>query len=508
MSSEESQSLGARLVASAGLIAATLMMTIDTTIANVALPHMQGSLSASPEQITWVLTSYIVASAVMTPLTGWMAGRFGRRRLLMVSTVAFVVVSMLCGAATSLTEMVLLRMLQGVAGAALIPMSQAAILDLWPTRLLAQAMAAWSAVIMAAPVLGPTLGGYLTDALSWRWVFYINLPIGLIALIAMSLGLPRDEPGRRPTLDQLGVGALIVFIVSLQLLLDRGPSRDWFDAPEIWIEAVLAACALHVFVIQTLTARNPYVPRGLLGDRNFMSTLGVQLLLIALLQASAALTPTLMQQLLGYSALQSGIVSAPRGFGSVAGFLLAPWISNRIGPRRAMFAGLLLNVAAFAMMSRFDLSMSPRPLEITGVLLGFGQALIFNPMAVLAYATLAPSLRNDATVIASMGRNLGASVGIAILQALSVRQSAAAHEVLAGHVNTSDPLVRWALPEIFQGPGGLGPLNAEVTRQGAMIAYDTVFGWMCAASLVMAPLILIMRPAKPGQGKGIEIHGE
>lgn len=506
MSSEHS--LATRLVATGGLMVATLMVTIDMTIANVALPHMQGSLSASPEQVTWVLTSYMVATAIMTPLTGWLANRVGRKRLLLLSASGFVAMSMLCGTATSLPEMVLFRVLQGVAGAALIPITQAALLDLWPMRLIPYAMATWSAAVMAAPVLGPTIGGFLTDAYSWRWVFYINAPLGLLGVIGVYSALPRDKPGQGRPLDLLGLTALIIFIAAFQLMLDRGPSRDWFDSREIWIEAIVALCAFYVFLAQTITAPHPYVDRGLLRDTNYTCGVTLSVLFSATLFSSAALLPTLMQQLLGYSALQSGLISAPRGMGTIVGFMVAPWIAQVFGPRRTMFVGLMMGVAAFWMMSRFDLSMTATPLRVTGVLVGFGQALLFNPIAVISYGTLSPALRNEGAVIGSMLRNLGGSVGIALAQAAQVRHSAAAHEALASRVIPTDPTIAWALPDIFRGASGAAALNAEVTRQGAMIAYDALFLWMCVISLAMIPLILILRPPKPGRREVMEVHAE
>jgi len=494
--------------ATVGLMVVTLMVTIDMTIANVALPHMQGNLSASPEQVTWVLTSYMVGTAITVPLSGWLADRIGRKWLLMISSVGFVVMSMLCGAATSLAEMVAFRFLQGVAGASLIPMSQSAMIDLWPLRLRAQAIAVWAAVVTAAPVLGPTVGGYLTDAVSWRWVFYVNLPFGVLGAICLYAGMPKDKPRPGAISDPLGLSALIIFIAMLQLMLDRGPSRDWFDSREICVEAVVALCALYVFAVQTFTAKNPYLSRALLTDRNFLSGSMVLVLFMAIMMASTALLPTMMQQLLGYSALQSGLVTAPRGVGSVLGFMAAPMFASRFGARPTMLMGMVITVASYWIMSGFDLAMTDTPLRLSGFLGGVGQALLFNPTAVITFATLAPELRNEGAMVNSVFRSVGGAFGISMVQASTVRESAAAHEALVSRIVHTDPLISWALPDIFSGAGGLPALNAEVTRQGAMIAYDRIFFWMCVLSLAITPLILVMRPAKPGRGETIEVHGE
>ena len=288
-----------RVIATGGLMLATLMVTIDMTIANVALPHMQGSLSGSQEQMTWVLTSYIVATAIMTPLSGWLSMKIGRKRLFLISVVSFVAMSVLCGVATSLPEMVLFRLLQGFAGASMMPISQATLLDLWPRRLTAQVMAVWSAVVMAAPILGPTLGGFLTEHFSWRWVFYVNVPLGVVGFAGVWFFLPKDEGGSQRPFDVLGFAALVMFAVGLQLLVDRGHGQDWFESREIWTYAIVAVCGLYVFVMQTLTSEHPFFPRELFRDRNFSSCLVFGVLLSGVLFGSIAMLPVFMQNLMG-----------------------------------------------------------------------------------------------------------------------------------------------------------------------------------------------------------------
>jgi MFS transporter, DHA2 family, multidrug resistance protein len=504
MSSEDG--LATRLIATGGLMLATLMVTIDMTIANVALPHMQGSISASQDQMTWVLTSYIVATAIMTPLSGWLSMKIGRKTLFLISVASFVAMSVLCGMATSLPEMVVFRLLQGFAGASMMPLSQAALLDLWPPRLTAQVMAAWSIVVTAAPIMGPTLGGWLTEAYSWRWVFYVNVPLGVLGFAAVYFALPKDPKGLARPFDTLGFSALVLFAVSLQLLVDRGPTLDWFDSREVWTYVIVAIGGGYVFIMQTLTAKHPFFPRDLFADRNFSTCLIFGVLLSAVLFGSVAVLPTFMQSLLGYSALQAGMAGVPRGVGSVLAFAVAPWVAAKLGARMTMLVGLLMNVVALWQMGHFDLAMTVEPINVTGFLQGFGQGLMFNPMSVITFATLAPIHRTDAAVFSGMLRNLGGSLGIALSGAFEVRRSAAAHEQLASHIVASDPMIRWAMPRMFDDAGaGLAALNGEVSRQAAMIGYDAAFGWMFFASLAMLPLLLLMRPAKPQPGQIIEL---
>jgi DHA2 family multidrug resistance protein len=500
--------LAVRVIATGGLMLATLMVTIDMTIANVALPHMQGALSASQDQMTWVLTSYIVATAIMTPRSGWLSMKIGRKRLFLISVVSFVGMSVLCGIATSLPEMVVFRLLQGFAGASMMPISQATLLDLWPSRLTAQVMAVWSAVVMAAPILGPTLGGFLTEHFSWRWVFYVNVPLGAVGFAGVWFFLPKDDGGRQRPFDVLGFAALVLFAVGLQLMVDRGHGQDWFESREIWTYAIVAVCGLYVFVMQTLTADHPFFPRELFGDRNFTSCLVFSVLLSGVLFGSIAMLPVFMQNLMGYSALHSGWVSVPRGVGSVLAFCVAPWLGERLGLRRTMAVGALMNIAALWYMGHFDLAMTEGPIKSTGFLQGFGQGLMFNPMSVITFATMPAAMRTDAAVCSGMMRNLGGSIGIALASAFQIRQSAAAHESMAAGIAPSDPMIRWALPPIFNGGDGLAGLNAEVTRQASMIGYDAAFGWMFFASVAILPLILLMRPVRRQPGDMVEVHAE
>ena len=492
------------------LMLATLMNTLDSTIANVALPHIQGSVSAAQDQITWVLTSYIVAAAIMTPLSGWLSQKIGRKRLFLISIAGFTVASMLCGIATSLPEIVIFRLLQGLAGASMMPLSQTIMLDIYPPEQIPQVMALWSSAIILGPIIGPALGGWLTENFTWRWVFYINVPIGILAFTGLQLFMQSDAGGRQRPFDFLGFASLVVFIGGLQIMLDRGPGLDWFSAPEIWIEATAAAIGLWVFVAQTLSARQPFFHRDLARDRNFVASTVFGFFLGVLLFSTTALLPSMMQNLMGFTVLESGYASVPRGLGSMIAFLAVPAILARFGPRIALVGGVALSLTALVGMTRFDLMMTARPIMTTGFVQGMGTGLMFAPLTVLAYATLAPRHRTEGTIVSTLARSLGASVGISLLQADIIRQSAMAHSVLAEHIQPADPVFRAVVPAMMNpdNPLGLQLLNAEVTRQAGMIAYVQAFTLIAMTTLALSPLILMLRPPKRAAVSVMDIGGE
>jgi MFS transporter, DHA2 family, multidrug resistance protein len=488
-------SLAERVLATGGIMLATLTYTLDSTIANIALPHMQGSFSASNDQMVWVLTSYMVASAIMTPFSGWLSLRIGRKLLFQLSTLSFMLSSMAVGAAMTLPQIVLFRIAQGIAGAALLPLSQALMLDMWPKRRLPALMAIWSGVVTAAPIIGPTLGGWLTDTLSWRWAFYINVPLDVAAIAVVQVTMPRDEGGKQRPLDMLGFLGIVMFSVGTQLTMDRGELKDWFDSTEIRIEAVLAMLGLYIFVVQMFTVRHSFFPRELFKDRNFSSAQFMTLLLGSTLFATSALLPSMMQQLLGYSATQAGIVSIPRGLGSMTAFFVAPLFIARLGPRPTMLLGIAIGTGALWQMGHFDLSMDQRSLEISGFMQGAGSGLAFNPMSVLTFATLEGSNRTEASVFSNMMRSIAGSIGISAYATIQLRQSAVLRNHLVSHVAAGDPVVAMRLPDLDTG-SGLASLSAEVNRQAAMVGYDTAFGYMCLVSLLMIPIVLMMRAPK------------
>jgi MFS transporter, DHA2 family, multidrug resistance protein len=508
MSGAEDDPLG-RVLATIGIMLATAMITLDSTIANVALPHIQGSLSASTDQITWVLTSYIVATAIMAPLSGWLSLKIGRRPMFLFSVVAFVGASTLCGMATSLEQMVLFRLLQGFAGASMMPLSQAAIVDLWSYERMPTLMAIWSAVITVGPIVGPTLGGFLTEHYSWRWVFYINVPVGVIAFLLIYLNLKRDGGGLARPFDFLGFIALVMFTGGVQLMADRGPTLDWFYSPEIWAEALIAGLGFYLFAVQILTAEHPFFPRGILQDRNFLTSVVFSFFVGAILLSSSALLPTFMQNLLGYSAEQSGLVSMWRGLGAMLSFAVVTHAVRRVGPRLTMLTGIACTVFGLWGMTQFDLLMTSGPLKFTGFMQGVGMGLMFTPLGVLGFATLKPALRTEAAVFGNVSRTVAGSLGIAFVQAMLIQQSALAHSRLTEHITADRTEVRWALSHQFSDRlGGLAALNGEITRQAAMMGYDAVFAVMVLVAVLMIPLLFFLRPARGGLVERVEIHPE
>jgi DHA2 family multidrug resistance protein len=478
------------------IMLATIMQAVDTTIANVALPHMQGSLSATQEQIAWVLTSYIVAAAIMTAPTGFLASRFGRRRLFVICVSGFTIASMLCGAATSLTEAVLFRVLQGVFGAGLVPLSQAVLLDTYPREKHGSAMAMWGVGVMVGPIVGPTLGGWLTDSYSWRWVFYINLPVGIFALLGILAFVQETPHDRSRPFDFFGFALLSLAIGSLQMMLDRGEVKDWFDSPEIMAEAVIACIALFMFLVQMFTARRPFLTPDLFKDVNFVIGLLFMFVIGVVLLATLALLPPFCQNLLGYPVLTTGYVLAPRGVGTMIAMLVVGRIVNRLDPRLIIGAGIVLTVMSLWEMSGFTADVGIWMIVRTGVIQGLGLGFIFVPLTTIAFATLAPHHRNDGTAMFSLMRNVGSSIGISIVMSLLTRNTQVNHATLADAVTPFNPMMHWPyLPHAWDiaTAAGLSALNEQVTRAAQTIAYLDDFRLMMWVTLLAAPMLLLFR---------------
>jgi DHA2 family multidrug resistance protein len=490
------------------IMLATVMNSLDTTIANVALPHIQGSVQASQDQITWVLTSYIVAAAIMTPLSGWLADRIGRKRLFLISIAGFTVASMLCGVAGSLGEIVGFRLLQGLFGAALIPLSQAVLLDINPPEKHGQAMAIWGAGAILGPILGPALGGWLTEQASWRWVFFINLPVGILAFLGVFLFISGDRSAKAKPFDFLGFAMIVAFIGAAQLMLDRGPSQDWFTSPEIWTYLIVAVASLWVFVIHTVTTRHPFFDPGLMADRNFLTASVFGFFIGILLFSSMALLPPMMQGLMGYPVLTSGLVSMPRGVGTLISMFTVGQLIGRVDTRIILFTGLSISCVSLWQMIHFDLSMSEWPFIISGFVQGLGLGMLFVPLSALAFATLPANLRPEGSSLYTLIRNLGSAVGISIMQALVVANTQTVHSSLASHLIPSDPVVQSGLAGRFnlQSMAGLQGLNGEVTRQATMVAYVDDFKLMLVITFACMPMLLLMRkPKQVGRPAVIEV---
>jgi DHA2 family multidrug resistance protein len=472
---------------------ATVMNSLDTTIANVALPHIQGSVSASQDQITWVLTSYIVAATIMTPMTGWLAGRIGRKTLLLFAIGGFTAASALCGMAGSLAEIVGFRMLQGLFGASLIPLSQAVLLDVWPKEQHGQAMAIWVSGAILGPIMGPAVGGYLTDDFSWRWVFYINLPIGLLAYIGTWMFINNSKQDVSKPFDFFGFGALAVFIAGFQLVLDRGPTQDWFSSKEIWAEAIVAAVAIYLFLVHSLTTKNPFFDRKLFSDRSFVVASCMGFFVGILLYSTMALLPSMLEELMGYPVVTTGMVMMPRGVGTFIATFLVGRLVGKVDSRVLVGIGLILSAFAAWQMSHFSLAMDSRPLIVSAVIQGFGTGFIFVPLTTLAFATMNPMYRAEGSSVFTLVRNLGSAAGISIVEALQTKNVEVVHSGLVTHLSPGSANLA-ALPS-YMNPAtaaGAAALNAEVNRQSSMVAYIDDFKLMLFITVVVAPLLFLM----------------
>jgi DHA2 family multidrug resistance protein len=486
-----------RVAITASIMLATFMQGVDTTITNVALPHMQGSLSASQDQIAWVVTSYIVAAAIMTPLTGWLAGRFGIKYVFLISVVGFTVASALCGAATSLAQLVIYRLLQGVCGAALVPLSQAVLFQINPPERHAQAMAVWGMGVILGPIVGPALGGYLTDFYNWRWVFYINLPFGVLAAIGILVFIHESRHGHREPFDFFGFASLSLAIGALQMLLDRGELKDWFGSIEIWIEATIAALALYLFIVHTATATDrSFLNRELLKDGNCMIGTVLMFVIGMPLYGTMTLLPLMLQNLMNYPVVTTGLVTAPRGVGTMVAMILVARLVGRVDVRLIILTGLAVTVVSMWQMTGFSLQMGMGPIITSGVLQGFGLGFVFTPLSTITFSTLPRNILTQGTAIFSLMRNIGGSIGISIVVALLAENTQTVHSRLVEHLRPDNPLAQapYLMPPFsLTTPAGVAALNAEATRQAAMVAYIDDFKLMMLIVIIAAPLILLLR---------------
>jgi MFS transporter, DHA2 family, multidrug resistance protein len=486
---------------------ATLMQALDTTIANVALPEMSGALSATQDQTAWVLTSYIVAAAIMTPVTGWLAGALGRRRLLVLSVAGFTVASLLCGIATGIGEMVVFRVMQGLFGAALVPISQSLLLDVYPREKHGAAMALWGMGIMIGPILGPPLGGWLTEYYSWRWVFLINLPVGVLALMGILASVRKETPHGRP-LDWTGLGLLALGIGALQLCLDRGQGEDWFGSIEIQVEAALAFLGLSLYALHWRSHAHPLLDLGLWRNRNFAVACLLIFVVGIVLFSTLALLPPYLSQLMHFPVLDIGLLLAPRGVGTMVGMMLVGRLLGRMDARWPILAGMVLTVLSLYWMTAFGVDVSQPDVVWIGAVQGLGLGLVFVPIASVAYATLPAHQRTEAASLFSLVRNVGSSIGISVVMTLLARSTQANHAELASRIPAFGA-EQGLLPAAWD-PGtaaGAAALNAEVSRQAAVIAYVNDFQLLMLLTLVAVPLVWFLRaPRAQGAPAGMAVE--
>jgi MFS transporter, DHA2 family, multidrug resistance protein len=490
----------------ASIMLATIMQGVDNTIANVALPHIQGSLSAAQDQIAWVLTSYIVAVAIMTPLTGWLAGRLGIKYVFLISVAGFTVASALCGSATSLTQLVVYRLLQGACGAGLVPLSQSVLMQINPPERHGQAIAIWGMGVMLGPIFGPMLGGWLTQDYSWRWIFYINLPVGVVASLGILIFIRETRRTHREAFDFFGFVTLSIAVGALQMMLDRGQLKDWFDSTEIWVEAIISGVSVYLFIVHTATAsERSFINLDLLKSPNFMAGTVLMFFVGGVLSGTLALLPTMLQSLMNYPVLTTGLVTAPRGIGTMIAMFAVGRMINRFDNRLIILTGFLLTILSLWQMTGFSLQMGMGPVIISGLLQGFGLGCTFVPLNTLALSNLPRHILTQGTAMRSLMRNLGGSVGISVLEALLIQNTQIVHSRLIENLRPDNPLAQAPLlaqPFSLTTPSGIAALNAEVTRQAAMVAYINDYALMMMIVLLLIPLLLLVRRPRPALQAG------
>src|SRR5882672_4069886 len=490
---------------------ATLMQALDNTIANVALPHMQGSLGASHDQITWVLTSYVIAAAIFTAPVGWFAARFGRRRFFIICLVGFTVTSMACGLAQNLSQEVAFRFLQGCFGAALVPLSQAIMLDIYPVEQRGTAMAIWATGVMIGPILGPTLGGYLTDLYDWRWVFFINVPFGIAAVLGLVLFLKEQHRDTKLRFDWMGFMALSIGLGALQLMFDRGSTKDWFSSNEIIIEAVLAGLGFYLFIVHMFTAEKPFIPPQLFKDAGFLSGSATMFVVGVVLLASSALLPPYLQILGGYSVTQTGLLMTPRGIGAMLVMILAGRLTRYVDPRILMGIGILCIAWAMWDMTQWTPDVSVARLSIVTMIQGVGISFVFIPLQVIGFATLAPELRTDAAALYSLTRNIGSAIGVSATSAVLGWSVQVLHAQFAEQITPFNRALQSGAAGLYYGPStpfGIQGAEAQVQYHTLVSAYANDFMMMFWVCLPMLPLLFFMKKPQTKMLKPAELAME
>jgi DHA2 family multidrug resistance protein len=477
------------------------MQILDTSVTNVVLPHLQGSLSAGLDEVSWVITSYLAANAVVIPATGWLVGLFGRKRFFLICTTLFVISSFLSGAAPDLTTLIIARIFQGLGGGPIIPLSQAILWEIFPFHQRGLAMAVWGVGFILGPILGPTVGGYLADEWSWRWIFYINLPVGIVGFLMASAFLFDPPYLRKPSrIDWWGLGLMVAGFGCLQLVLDRGEREDWFDSTTIVAMTIVAICALAGFLIRELTTTDPILDLTVFTDRNFAT--GATLISIVGfgMFSGMLLVAVFTQKLLGYDAWTSGLVLAPGGLGNIFS-LFASGIVTRVDQRWMLAFGCLLNAVSLYMMTSLTLGMDYWALALPRFVQGFAVGFIFVPLSTLTLATIRRDKLVNATAVYGMLRNVGGSVGIAVVTTLLAQRSQFHQATLVGHVNVWNPetrarLEQWASHFVTQGGDvftaerrAVAMLYRETVAQAQLLAYADDF-WLLAVMFTLMPLFL------------------
>ena len=488
-------------ILAAVVLGASLYSTALLTTSTI-LPQMQGAMSATQDEIAWAMTFNILATAVVTPMTGWLVARFGERRVMTLGIAFFSIATFLCGVAQSLESLVVWRIVQGAAGAPVVPLSQTILLNTFPRRQHPMVLSLFGMAVGVAPVVGPVLGGYLAEAYTWRWAFHMLVPVGLVAFIALRLTLPADRPASRMQLDWTGFLALSAAMAAVQLVLARGVRLDWFESTEIVLECLIAAVAFYVFIVHCLTTKAPFLNLRLLTDRNYAVGLVLVTIYGMLNFTPMVLLPPLLQQYAGYPDALVGEVIGCRGAGMTVGFLVAG-LTSRLDPRIGMSAGFLIQVASGIWMLTFDLNVTMQILILNSLVQGFSVGLIWVPLSVVAFSTLAPDDRAEASAVFHLLRNIGSSFFISLSIAEIVRATGANYSRMVEMISPYNPTL--GLPSVtgawdFSTIAGLAKIAREINRQAAMIGYLNAFAMYAMASGLGLLLVLIIRRRRAQMG--------
>ena len=486
-----------RLLITLCTVGATLMQALDQTIANVALPYMQGSLSASYDEITWVLTSYITAAAIMTAPVGWLAARFGRKYLYITCLIGFTITSVMCGAAQSLSQVVMFRIFQGMFGAALVPLSQSTMMDIYPIEKRGQAMAIWGMGVMIGPILGPTLGGYLTEVYSWRFVFYINIPFGIMATLGLIFFMPRSHPNFNMKFDWTGFAVLSLGIGAAQLMLDRGQELDWFSSREIIVEAVLGALGIYLFVVHMLTGTKPFIPPAMFKDRNFTAGAAMMFAAGTILVSSSSLMAPWLQNLANYPVETAGLIMAPRGIGTMAAMMIGGRLTSVIDTRKLMAGGITMLVLSIWEMTAWTPDVSQTRIVLTIAFQGAGLGFLFIPLQVIAFATLPSQYRTDGASLFSLARNIGAAIGVSVTSFMLSHNTQVLHSEIGSSVTPFNRALQGGgAVERLWNPltqHGAALLDRVVNQQAQIVAFIDDYKMMIFTTLPALALLLLMR---------------
>jgi MFS transporter, DHA2 family, multidrug resistance protein len=493
---------------------ATFMEVLDTTVVNVSLPHIAGTLSATIDEATWALTSYLVANAIILPMTGWLASMFGRKNLLMLSVVGFTAASFLCGLAPTLGSLIFFRIVQGATGGALQPLSQAVLLEAFPPEDRGKAMGFWALGIVVAPILGPVLGGWLTDNYSWRWVFYINIPVGVASIVMTKMYIfdPPYLKAQSRKVDYWGIGMLAVGIGALQIVLDKGQEEDWFSSSMIVTLSIVAAVTLTALIWHLLATEEPIVDLRVFKERSY--AVGVFLMTVVgfVLYGSMVLLPIMLQTLLGYPPLQAGIAMAPRGIGSFFMMPLTGLMTGKFDPRKLLTGGLILGGGTLIWLSVLNLQAGYWDIFWPQLLQGVGMSLLFVPLTTISMDAIPRERMGNATSLFNLMRNIGGSVGIAVTGTMLSRHSQATTSTLGANVTAYDPASQSMLFQMkaaFMAAGADAVTATErayaalfglISRQATMVAFVVIFQLMGIIFIALVPLVLLMRRPKAGGG--------